>query len=265
MALNAFARRMLGVSVLLVTIGSGCAEIFTYSNQANEKGESLVAEGRLEDAAGAFNDATAQNPRNYKAFYNLGQTYEKMAREQQALQAYRTGLEVMATSELGRADADFREKFVTALSTCVAKSAARDAEITTLQNRAITTGQALDWYVLARVFAELGDADNAFDAYDRAVLASQSSDAAIAKNYGLYLVQVNQKKHAEVVLRKAYQLNPLDEEVATALRSIGVVPGPSLLEPDQLSKPFIPKGPLPELEIQLKDSANPPSASVGTP
>lgn len=256
-----WARRMLAVSVAIVSLGTGCAELITYSNQSNEQGEKLAAQGQYEDAAGAFANATEQNPRNYKAFYNLGQSYEKLGRDQQALQSYRTALEVMPTSDTGRSDFAFRDKAVDALAKCVAKSDARDAEITLLQDKAARSGTPVDWFVVARTFAELGDADNAFDAYDRALLASGKGDASIAKSYGLYLVQVNQRKHAEVVLVKAYQLNPEDAEVASALRQIGIVPGPSLLEPDQLTRPFIPKGPLPELEIQLKDSNNSPSAS----
>lgn len=254
MVFSRLACRMLAASIAVVSFGAGCAEILTYSNQANEKGEKLMLSGQYEDAAGAFANATQQNPQNYKAFYNLGKAYENMHRDQQALQAYRTGLDVMRTSEDGKRDLAFRDKLVTALASCVAASEFRDAEIGALRAKADRDGAPVDWYVLARTYAELGDADNAFDAYDRALIASQSTDAPIAKQYGLYLLQVNQAKRAEVVLRKAYQLNPEDVEVIAALRKVGIVPGPSLLEPDQLSRPFIPKGPLPELEIQLKDS-----------
>jgi tetratricopeptide (TPR) repeat protein len=246
--------RMMAAAIAIVALGAGCAEMITYSNQANEQGEKHLMAGQYQEAAGAFTNATAQNPRHYKAFYNLGQTNEKMGREQQALQAYRTGLEVMDTSELGKKDMVYREKLVVALATCVAHGASKDAEVAALQQRAKRTAQPVDWYVLARTYAEMGDADNAIDAYDRAVLASDSRDVQIAKAYGLYLTQLNQNKRAEVVLTKAYQLNPLDEEVNAALRKIGIVPGPSLLTEEQMSRPFIPKGPIPELELQVKDS-----------
>lgn len=252
-------RRILATAVVIV-LGAGCAEIVTYSNQSNEQGEKLYAAGQYKEAAGAFTNATQQNPRHYKAFYNLGQSYEQLGRERQALQSYRTGLEVMSTSDLGRKDAEFRDKLVAAEAQCIAKSATRDAEVTTLQQHAEQSGRALDWYVLATTYAEVGDADNAIDAYDRALLASNSTDAQIAKAYGLYLAQLNQNKRAEVVLVKAYQLKQTDEQVNAALRKVGIVPGPSLLEPDHLSRPFIPKGPLPELELQIKDSK---SASTG--
>lgn len=254
---------MLACSIAAVLFGAGCAEVITYSNQSNERGEKLLAAGQYEDAAGAFANATEQNPRHYKAFYNLGQTYEKMGREQQALQAYRTALDVMPTTDLGKKDFATRDQIVGSLASCVANSASKDTEIAAIRAKAERSTQAVDWYILARTYAELGDADNAIDAYDRALLSSGSTDAGVAKNYGLYLVQVNQTKRAEVVLRRAYQVNQQDAEVNAALRKVGVVPGPSLLEPDQLSRPFIPKGPLPELEIQLKDSSD-TSASTGT-
>lgn len=262
MDLSRLGRRMLACSIAAVLFGAGCAEVITYSNQSNEHGEKLLAAGKYEDAAGAFANATEQNPRHYKAFFNLGQTYEKMGREQQALQAYRTALDVMPTTDSGKKDFATRDQIVSALAKCVATSASKDAEIEAIRQRAERSTQAIDWYVLGRTYAELGDADNALDAYDRALLAAGSTESGVVKDYGLYLVQVNQNKRAEVVLRKAYQLNQQDAEVNAALRKIGVVPGPSLLEPDQLSRPFIPKGPLPELEIQLKDSSD--SASTGT-
>ncbi len=263
MVISRLATRMLAASIAIVSLGTGCAELLTYSNQANEKGEKLMLAGQYDDAAGAFANATRQNPQNYRAFYNLGWAYENMGREQQALQAYETALDVMPTTELGKKDVGFREKIVNGLSSLVARSSNKEAEITSLRQKADRTGDSTNWYVLARTYAELGDADNAFDAYDRALLASRSADAPVAKNYGLYLVQVNQNKRAEVVLSKAYRLNQQDAEVNAALRKIGVVPGPSLLEPDRLSRPFIPKGPLPELEIQLKDSSD-TSASTGS-
>jgi hypothetical protein len=68
----------------------------------------------------------------------------------------------------------------------------------------------------------------------------------IAKDAGLYLVQIEQKPRAEAALRKAYRLKDTDEAVNNALRRLGVVPGPALKEENELRKPLIPRGPLPE-------------------
>lgn len=243
--------RRMAVGLVVASISVGCAELITYSNKSTAEGDKLMAAGRVEEAAGAYRNATQQNPRSYESFYKLGQAYEQLGREQQALQSYRAAVDVMPTDSTVELRA-FREKAVEGLANCIAKGASRDAEMTASSEKANRTGKPVDWYVVARTYVAAGDADNAIDAYDRAMLASNSQDQAIAKSFGLYLAQVGQKKRAEATLGKAYQLDPLDEEVIAALRKLGVVPGPSLLETEQLHSPIVPKGPIPELEIRPK-------------
>jgi tetratricopeptide (TPR) repeat protein len=156
-----------------------------------------------------------------------------MGREQQALQSYRTAIDVLPVTVQGRDDLTFRNTAVEGYANYIAKSQSRDAELASLEEKANRTNRPTEWYVIAKTYVAMGDADNAIDAYNRALLASGSNDQAIAK----------------------YQLNPEDADVVAALRKIGVVPGPSLLEQTQLSKPILPKGPLPELEINVKDSS----------
>ena len=68
-------------------------------------------------------------------------------------------------------------------------------------------------------------------------------------------------------LKRAYQLNNKDQEVVAALRRVGVVPGPSLKEADQLAKPAVPKGPFPEVDVkrwqQQRQSAGTASTADG--
>lgn len=245
--------------LVALAVAAGCAEVITYSNKSVAEGEKLQAQGRIEEAAGAYRNATQQNPRNYRAFFHLGECYQQLGREQQAIQSFRTALDVAPPVNLaGRepetiADVDFRDTMVAAYARCVGTSAAKDAELAALADRAAASKKPIDLYVLARANAEAGDADAAIDAYDRAVAASNSQDRTILKSYGLYLARIGQKPRAEAVLGKAYALRPEDAEVNNALRQLGVVPGPSLMAPDQLHKPVMPKGPLPELEINIRD------------
>jgi tetratricopeptide (TPR) repeat protein len=252
------SRKLVLGTIAGALVFTGCAELITYSNKSYDQGQKLLAQGRLEDAAGAFRNATQQNPRHYQSFFALGQTYEKLGREQQALQSYRAALDVMP-APIDAKDYAFRDQAINGYANCIATSASRDAELAAQGDRASRTRSAVDYYVLARAYVYTGDADNAIDAYDRALLASESRDASIAKSFGLYLAQINQGKRAEAVLTKAYQLNPGDAEVTEALRKLGVVPGPSLLEPNQLHSPLVPKGPIPELEINVKDKNKPAS------
>jgi tetratricopeptide (TPR) repeat protein len=249
------------VGLAVASLFAGCAELITYSKKSETEGDKLMAAGKVEEAAGAYRNATQQNPTAYESFYKLGGAYDQLGREQQALQSYRAAVDVAPKTNMAE-DLAFREKAVNGLATCIAKSASRDAEMNASTEKATKSGKAVDWYVVARTYVAAGDADNAIDAYDRAMLASSSQDQPIAKSFGLYLAQVGQNKRAEATLTKAYQLKPEDAEVSAALRKIGVVPGPSLLNAEQMHQPMIPKGPIPELELNVKDKNNPPARAA---
>jgi Tfp pilus assembly protein PilF len=134
------------------------------------------------------------------------------------------------------------------LASAIAKSDRRDAEINDIQSQASINGSAEDWFILAKVFAYRGDADSALDAYNKAELMDPQN-FYIAKEYGLYLERTGQTQKAELPLRKAYAMDSTDADVNNALRRIGVIPGPSLKDQDALAKPLIPRGPIPEIDL----------------
>jgi tetratricopeptide (TPR) repeat protein len=130
-----------------------------------------------------------------------------------------------------------------------------------VERRAQTNSSPEEFFILGKIFAYRGDPDSAIDAYNRAML-SDPQNFYIAKEYGLYLVQLKQPQKAEIPLRKAYALRPDDAEVSNALRSIGIVPGPGVLTEDALAKPLIPRGPIPEVDVN-KITGNGPTQSNG--
>ena len=74
------------------------------------------------------------------------------------------------------------------------------------------------------------------------------------------------------MLRRAYAINPNDEQVAAALRRIGVVPGPSLKDRNALATPPVPLGPIPEVDWSKVVNGGggggqsaPPQPAVGEP
>src|SRR5205085_10808157 len=103
-------------------------------------------------------------------------------------------------------------------------------------------------FITAKVYRNLGDADLALTNYQQANQLDPN-DFAIAKEYGLYLVSTGQPESARPVLKRAYAMNSKDEEVASALRKMNVVPGPSLKEQNELVKPPLPQGPIPEANL----------------
>lgn len=198
--------------------------------------------GEHAEAAGTFRNATRQDPRDYQSYSYLGDCYTQMGQMQQAIQAYKTSLATATRTLQGREDAAFKARTLDGLANAIAK--AGEVEISTTEQNARSGSSATNWFLLAKVYRALGDADLALDAYNRAALLGPK-DFFIQKDYGLYLEQVGQTQPAEKTLRKAYGLNSKDADVVAALRRIGVVPGPSLYDQSALAKPPVPKGPIP--------------------
>jgi tetratricopeptide (TPR) repeat protein len=237
------------VFALLATLMvGGCADVLTYSKDSQQKGLELYREQQFADAAGAFRNAVKQNPQNYQSFFYLGESEEQLNQHEQAIAAFRTSLNVMTHSLMGHSDIEFRQNVLNGLASAIAKSDRHDEEVNSIQSQATTNGSAEDWFLLAKVFAYRGDADSAIEAYSRAEMMDPQN-FYIAKEYGLYLERTGQTQKAELPLRKAYTLNSTDPDVNNALRRIGVIPGPSLKDQDALAKPLIPRGPIPEVDL----------------
>lgn len=251
---------LLGLTLSVLTL-AGCADIITYSKDARKEGLKLYGEQQYADAAGAFRNAVRQNPLDYKSYCYLGQSYEQIGQHEQAIHAFRTSLQVMAKDIEGKRDFKFRQDTLNGLANAIAKSDVRDSEVNDVQRRAETNNSAEEWFVLGKIFAYRGDPDSAMDAYNRAMM-TDSENFYIAKENGLYLEHLNQGQKAEVPLRKAYAMNQQDEEVNNALRRIGVVPGPGVLDERALAKPLIPRGPIPEIDVN-KMTGNGPTQSNG--
>lgn len=228
-------------------VSTGCAEVVASSKHSREQGQKLAAEGNHVDAAGAFRNAIRKDPTDYRAYYGLGQSYDATQSYHQAIQAYKTALDVQKRTAPGREDEAMRVKIIDALAQSMAKGYDRTLQETGSPNQPAT---AETKYVQAKAFAYMGDADSAIDTYRQAALLDKK-DFAIAKDYGLYLEQIpGMRDEAARQLKRAYQLNSRDPQVASALRRIGVVPGPSLKDQQQLANPAVPKGPLPEVDVK---------------
>jgi tetratricopeptide (TPR) repeat protein len=222
--------------------------MITYSEDAQRQGMKLYQRGDYADAAGAFRNSVRQNPRNYQGYCYLGASYAQLGQYQQAIAAYKTARQTIDLTEEGKIDDEFNDKILTGLASAIAKSDQRDIETNAVAEEARNFSTAEAWFLLAKVYAYRGDADNAIDSYNRAALI-EPTNFQIAKDYGIYLERVGQRQLAQAPLRRAYSLNQDDQQVVAALRRCGVVPGPSLVEEDRLTKPIIPKGPIPQVKV----------------
>jgi tetratricopeptide (TPR) repeat protein len=256
------AYRIVGIALVGITL-AGCADIITYSKDSRREGLKLYHDQQFADAAGAFRNATRQNPLDYQSYCYLGECEVQLAQYEQAIHSFRTSLEVMSKDLEGKRDINFRQGVLNGLANAIAKCDQRDIETDDVERRAQTNNSAEEYFILGKVFAYRGDPDSAIDAYNRAML-SDPTNFYIAKEYGLYLVQLNQGQKAELPLRKAYSIRQDDDQVNNALRSIGVVPGPGVLDENALARPIIPRGPIPELDVN-KITGHGPTESNGSP
>lgn len=246
------AAAALAVGAVVAVGGAGCADLVTYAGESRQQGIKHYNDGQYPEAAGAFTSAIKQRPEDYQSYYYLGRTYESMKNYHQAAAQYRTALRVMSNSLAGQDDGAFREKVLDGLAVAIAGGADESLEKVTFA-RTNGPSTAEDWFVVAKVRRLQRDADSALDAYAKAA-AADPKNLAVAREHGLYLLQLNQRTKAAAELRRAYVLNkrlrqPDDAGVNDGLRSIGVVPGPSLGEEGDLAQPLVPRGPLPEVEF----------------
>src|SRR5687767_7344729 len=95
-SIRSISFRGLATAVVLAGLsvggGAGCADVITYASDARRDGLKNMQEGNTVDAAGSFRNAVRQDPRDYKSYYYLGQCYDQMNSQHQAIQSYRSGL-----------------------------------------------------------------------------------------------------------------------------------------------------------------------------
>ena len=251
----------LGVGLAVAAALAGCADAFTYSRSETSVAMVKLEEGDSEEAAIVFANQVRRWPNNYKAHYHLGLARLDSGRPQEAIRSFKTALEVMPLSKEGREDATYRFYTIDALSGALAEHDADGAQLAQIEAKA--KGNPHLQLLVAMTHAKAGRPDNAIESFN-AARALDRDDPQIAKQFGLYLESIAQAQPAEHELRRAYRLNTQDEEVAAALRRLGVIPGPAILSATELTKPVVPLGPIPEVKFgkdEAKAQANPPAAT----
>ncbi len=243
--------RLLAAPALLgfMLCGGGCSDVITYARDSREKGLTYYNQRDYDNAAGAFRNAIRQDPADYYSHYYLASCYDHGKAYHQAIQQYKTCLRVLEHSLAAKDDIAFRMKVLDDLGGAIAKCDDRSVETASISDG---SHKVEDLFLRAKVGRLTGDADGAIEAYDQAILL-EPRNFYIAKEYGLYLEQLGQTERAGKVLRQAYAsatgANTRDQQVADALRRVGVVPGPGLKDEKDLVHPVIPEGPIPTVDV----------------
>ncbi len=250
-----------GAVLLSVTACSVRPEVVNYEKDARKTGLKEYSEGNYASAAGSFKAAARSEPRDYKAYYWMGASYQAMKSYEQAITSYKSALDVMPLSNDGRRDTETRYKIFDGLAFAIANSPTRHVELDQYEQKNKANATAEGYFVLAKVYRWSQDPDSSIENYNRAILLDPNNDL-MTREYGLYLAELGQTAKAESTLRRAYSLNSHDQEVALALRRLGVVPGPGVKEQRELAQPLLPRGPLPDLGPQ---TSNPSASSKAQP
>ena len=248
---------LLTVCGLALALGAGCSDMVTFAGQYRDSGVELYNQGKYPDAAGAFRNAIRQDPRDYQSHYWLGLTSLQIGNYQQALVAFKSCLDTRKTTVTGENDEDTRLKALEGMAQAIVKSDDTDQEVNRLEQQARNatgTRAGQDFFVLAKVYRYRKLPDMALDYYNRACL-SEPRAFGYQKEFGLYAEQLQQNQKAEQALRAAYSVNGEDVEVKAALTRLGIVPGLSLKDKGDLNKPILPKGPIPEVDMNKVKSA----------
>jgi tetratricopeptide (TPR) repeat protein len=244
------AAKSLALIVLSVAL-AGCSDMITYSQQNRDVGITAFNEADYPKAAGAFRSALRQDPRDYMSHYYLGLCSLQLQNYQQAIVAFHSSLETQNVTLAGQDDNVTRLKSLDGLAQAIVKADDSDMEINKVE-QAARSGRgpvaAREFFILGKIYRYRQFPDMAIDYYNRAMV-DDPHNFDYAKEYGLYCEQTQQTAKAQEALRRAYALNVTDNDVASALRRLGVVPGPSLRDKDDLAKPLLPKGPIPEVDM----------------
>ena len=244
--------------VLAGAIGlvGGCVSLDQhFSQKSHVEGNRLYAAGDYDGAAGAYRNAVKAEPRDYKAYYYLGCSYDAQNDSEKAIHAYKTSLDVMSLTFAGQHDGEFRQKVLDALARSIARGPGRQTELDLAEKEARTKHEAEPYFLVAKIYRYSGDADMAVENYNKAALMDPN-DVHVIRELGLYYEQLGQAQRAEPALRRAYALGATDNEVTGAMRRLGIIPGPAIKAQRDLAQPVMPNGPIPDVQIPRLTSSD---------
>ncbi len=248
--------------LLAASVVGGCASGVTFTTTERSQGRIALNEGDHEAAAEIFAEHVANNPRDYKAHTHLGQARLAAGNLTAAIASFRTALDTRAMTARGRADEAYRELIVDEFARTLAAADIDGSMIAGIDAK--SKGDVTRKIVVAKAQAASGKPDAAIAAFQEARRLDKE-DLYVARSFGLYLESIRQDVAAEEMLTQAYRIDPSDNEVAAGLVRLGIVPGPAILSRNQLAKPALPLGPLPEVRVVDPDGKQAEGEAVFDP
>jgi len=201
-------------AILLTLVGCG-----QPSNTALlEQGNYAMWQNRWSDASNAFQKAVSQHPGDWEAQYNLGQCYIEMGEPRKASQA------LAVAESLRPADTSIADLYAESLLL----SGERDLLFSFLLQRAKRVETVRAWMVFAEYTMDIDDPDSATTAIDTAIALSNGIDARPFVVAATFAERLGDDTLAITRWKEAWMIEPTNEDISNALRSHGIVPGPTM-------------------------------------
>ena len=183
-----------------------------------ERGDYAMWQGRWADATDDFRAAAEMHPGDWRAQYGLGQCLLKIDEPQQASQAL-TIAESLRPNNTAIADM---------LAVALLKSGDNNRLYSFLLARARKHQTVHAWTRMAEYSLDLDDPDSATNAINTAIAISNRADAAPYITAATIAEKLGDDALAITRWRQAWHIDPDNEQIDSALRSHGEVPGPTM-------------------------------------
>ena len=183
-----------------------------------ERGNYAMWQGRWADAALDYGKAVEQHPGDWEAQFNLGKCYLEM------------GDPLMASHSLAIAESiqPSNTEVADLLAVSLLECGDSNRLYSFLQSRAKKIQTVRAWIKLAEYSMALDDPDSATVAIHTAIELSYGQTAEPYIVAATFAERLGDNEAATMRWKDAWYINPQDQRVADALRSHGIVPGPTM-------------------------------------
>jgi len=209
--------------IVLVLAACVCSAVASCTRErpvfvAVESGDRAFEREDYALAAAEYRDAVSRRPGEIEG--RIGLTRALLALDRPA--------EAREQAELAYATRPTDQTVIELLATSMLRSGDTAGMVTFLRGRANETGSADDWLLLGQLLAEAGDADAAEVALTSAATVDRGQSLKYQRALADFYLALGDTAQALTRYRMALSLDPANEDIRGAIRSLGEIPGPSM-------------------------------------
>jgi len=229
-----------GLMAITVFASVGCQvdtpEFLVTAPLLRQRGFDAINAGNWPLAREEFAKAVAKSPDDAISQYYLGLAELKVGNPMAAQLALEKALSVAPN------DPDLTPRILDRLAQAYYLQDRRDVLIGFLEQTSQASHHTRDYLRQANYLVKLGDVDSAELAYRKAAYFAPHGDNTPYIAIADFYMSLGDKENAVLALKYAYYVSPEDPQVASRMRSMGLVPGPTYREeppkPAMLNKPW---------------------------